>query len=225
MASTKTPESVRTVAVFDLDGTVTRRDTLGPYLAGWLRSHPSRWWRLWRLPLSLLRFAVGASDRGRLKSSLIRQAMGGASRDEVTTWSQDFARRVARGLVCPGARDCIRKHREHGDYLVLLSASVDLYVPDIGSELGFDEVICTGLKWQGDRLEGTLTTTNRRGAEKQRCLEELRWRFPGARFHAYANAGSDLAHLRKADAPLLVNARLGTRRRAMRSGMRSADWR
>jgi HAD superfamily hydrolase (TIGR01490 family) len=225
MAPSSSLEPVRTVAVFDLDGTVTRRDTLGPYLAGWLRTHPGHAWRLWRAPLSVLRYVAGASDRGHLKASLIRQAMAGATRDEVTGWSRSFAAHVARDLVCPGARECIRQHRERGDYLVLLSASVDLYVPDIASELGFDEAICTGLRWQGDRLDGALTTANRRGDEKRRCLEELRRRFPQARFHAYANAGSDFAHLLQADAPLLVNAGQATRRRAERAGLRSADWR
>jgi phosphoserine phosphatase len=28
------------IAVFDLDGTITRRDTLVPYLQGWRHRHP-----------------------------------------------------------------------------------------------------------------------------------------------------------------------------------------
>ena len=49
------------LAVFDLDGTITRRDTLVPYLIGYARRHPSGLWRLWRLPFSLARFALGLS--------------------------------------------------------------------------------------------------------------------------------------------------------------------
>jgi phosphoserine phosphatase len=30
------------LAVFDLDGTLTRRDTFVPYLQGWLARHPAR---------------------------------------------------------------------------------------------------------------------------------------------------------------------------------------
>ena len=54
-----------------------------------------------------------------------------------------------------------------------MSASVDFYVPEFGRQLGFDHVISTGVAWNGDRLDGTLTTPNRRGEEKARCLRAL----------------------------------------------------
>ena len=31
-----------------------------------------------------------------------------------------------------------------------MSASVDLYVPEFGRQLGFDHVICTGVRFDGD---------------------------------------------------------------------------
>src|SRR2546421_8145211 len=45
--------------------------------------------------------------------------------------------------------------------LALLSASPDVYVPAIAAALGFAEVLCTGVEWNGDRLVGRLTTPNR----------------------------------------------------------------
>lgn len=213
------------VAVFDLDGTITSRDTLLPYLAGYLRAHPGIAWRLWRLPFSLLRYAVGLSDRGRLKSTLIRQVMGGASRTEIDAWTRHFCESMLPRLLNPGALAAIRRHRDAGDRLVLLSASVDLYVPAIGMRLGFEETVCTGVAWSGDALDGSLTTPNRRGAEKTRCVERLRQRFPAHRFAAYGNARSDFAHLRIVEEPLLVNANPATRRQAIGLGIVSGDWR
>ena len=67
----------------------------------------------------------------------------------------------------------IRRHRDGGHYLVLMSASVDFYVPEFGRQLGFDHVISTEVRWDGDRLDGTLTSPNRRGMEKAHCLREL----------------------------------------------------
>ena len=59
----------------------------------------------------------------------------------------------------------VKAHREAGDLLVLMSASTDLYVPQIGAALGFNEVICTGVAFDAaGRLDGALTTPNRRGA-------------------------------------------------------------
>ncbi len=213
------------IAVFDLDGTVTRHDTLVPYLLGYLRRHPAGGWRLWRLPFSLLRYALGLSDRGRLKASLIRQVMAGATRGDVDTWNAQFCESPLSSLLLPGALAAIARHRRAGDRLVLLSASVDLYVPAIAARLGFDEAVCTGVTWQGDRLEGRLSTPNRRGPEKTRCLAALRQRFPGCRLAAYGNASSDFDHLLTVEEPLVVNAGARTRRQASALGLPCDDWR
>lgn len=213
------------LAVFDLDGTITRQDTLVPFLAGYASRHPSGAWRLWRLPFSLARFALGLSDRGRLKSALIREVMLWAPRAEVADWAREFSSSRLPALLNPGALAAIERHRRVGDRLVLLSASVDLYVPEIGSHLGFDETLCTGVSWSGGLLEGRLTTPNRRGVEKRRCIEDLRRRFPDARIAAYGNAASDFDHLLACDDPLVVNAGPSTRRRAERLGLACADWR
>ncbi len=212
------------LAVFDLDGTITRRDTFVGYLRGWLRRHPGRR-RRWPAAMAALRFLLAGRDRGRLKSDLLRTQMGGADRAEVDAWSADYVAGLGDGDLCPGALAAIARHRAAGDRLVLLSASVDLYVPRIGERFGFDETICTGVAWRDGRLDGALTTANRRGEEKLRCIERLRARHPGARIAAYANSTSDLAHLAGVEEPLLVNASGRALRRARRRGIPSADWR
>lgn len=213
------------LAIFDLDGTITRHDTLIPYLSGYAARNPAGLWRLWRLPFSLARFALGFSDRGRLKSSLVRQVMRGAHREEIQAWSEAFCDSRLSALLIPGALAVIEKHRAAGDRLVLLSASVDLYVPAIGRRLGFDETHCTGVAWEGETLDGHLTTENRRGEEKRRVVQALRVRYPGARLAAYGNATSDFEHLLAVDEPLVVNASPATQRRARAAGLPCADWR
>lgn len=212
------------LAVFDLDGTVTRRDTFVPYLRGWLKRHPDRA-RHRALPSAIGRYLAGNDDRGRLKSDLIRIYMSGAVRADVEAWSGEFVAGLGDEALLPGAIAAIERHRAAGDRLVLLSASVDLYVPLIGSQLGFHESVCTGIAWQDGRLEGSLTTPNRRGTEKLRCIELLRQRHPGLFIAAYGNSRSDLAHLAAVDRPCLVNGAFRARRAAERLGIPTADWR
>jgi phosphoserine phosphatase len=109
---------------------------------------------------------------------------------------------------------------------VLMSASTDLYVPQIGRALGFSETICTGVAFDSaEHLLGTLTTANRRGPEKVRCFKALQQQHPGIETVAYGNAGSDLAHLLLADSPRLVNPSARTTRQASRLGLEPfADW-
>jgi phosphatidylglycerophosphatase C len=208
------------LVVFDLDGTITYRDTLLPYVTGYLgRAHRSRL-RMARLLPTLAAFGIGAADHGAVKAAFIRGTLGGATRTQLATWTDEFVPRVIDHGSSPGALAMIRAHRDAGDLLVLMSASTDLYVPQIGQALGFNEVICTGIAFDAaGRLDGALTTANRRGPEKVRCFEALRQQHPRMQTVAYGNAGSDLAHLRLADVPRLVNASARTARQAAALGI------
>ena len=214
------------LAVFDLDGTITRHDTLARYVLGFLlRKKP------WRLPAlllvlpALLRFALGRIDRGGLKSTFIRATLGGCRRRELEAWTATFVDGLLPRGVFPQALEAIAAHSRAGDHLILMSASPDLYVPAIGRALGFQEVICTGIGWDGERLRGTLTTANRRGEEKARCLEALRARHPGIEVVAYGNAASDLPHLQLAERGVLVNGSAVARREAIRLRIDCIAWR
>ncbi len=154
---------------FDLDGTISRRDTLVPYLFGFMIRHP---WRLPRLLLALpaaFQFLV-QRDRGALKGALIHAVMGRVKPADVAAWTAAFVPRlVERGLFADALR-AIEAHRCAEDHLVLMSASVDLYVPDIGKALGFSETVCSRVRWEGDRLDGRLSGANCRDLEKARIF-------------------------------------------------------
>ena len=208
------------LVVFDLDGTITYRDTLLPYVTGYLQRSDRSRLRMARLLPTLAAFGIGAADHGAVKSAFIRGTLGGATRAELAAWTADFVPWVIRHGSSAGALQMIRTHREAGDLLVLMSASTDLYVPQIGQALGFNEVICTGVAFDAtERLDGALTTPNRRGAEKVSCFRALQQQHPQLQTVAYGNAGSDLAHLKLADVPRLVNASARTVRRAAALGL------
>jgi phosphatidylglycerophosphatase C len=214
------------LAVFDLDGTITRHDSLAPYVLGFvLRKRP------WRLPALLLVIPVvlghafGLVDRGGLKSVFIRVTLGGCRREDLQRWTATFVERLKADGLFPQAVEAIQRHARAGDHLVLLSASTDLYVPAVGQVLGFQEVICTGVRWDGERLVGTLTTPNRRGEEKARCVTALLARHAGVSSAAYGNAASDIPHLKLVEHGVLVNGSAAARREAERAGITCTEWR
>ena len=214
------------LAVFDLDGTITRRDTLLPYVMGFPLSTPRKLLGVLVFLGPLILFAIGRRDHGQLKSAFIRSVLAGQTRSRIEAWTAQFVPALLKQGVFADALSTITRHKQEGALLVLMSASTDLYVPAIGAALGFDEVICTGVKWNGERLDGHLTTPNRRGTEKTRCFEALRTAHPGLTTAAYGNAGSDLDHLRLADQPLLVNGSVSARREAARLRIPcAAHWR
>jgi HAD superfamily hydrolase (TIGR01490 family) len=193
------------LAVFDLDGTITRHDTLMPFVLGCL------WPRPWRLPRLLLLLPVTLHylvhrDRGRLKGALIRATLGGLARGDLERCAGRFVPRLLRHGLYAEALRAMAQHRLQGDRLLLMSASVDLYVPLIGRALGFEQTICSKVRWRSDgRLDGRLASANCRGEEKRRCLQALIAREAPGRIYAYGNSGSDLPHMQIAQHGYLVN--------------------
>jgi HAD superfamily hydrolase (TIGR01490 family) len=211
---------------FDLDETITRHDTLMPYAWGFMLRYTP-----WRIPLLLgvlpaaLEFALRLSDIASVKESFIRCSMGGSHRSTLEKWTARFVPRlIATGLFADALKQ-VAEHKRRGDHLVLMSASTDLYVPVIARELGFNETICTGVRWDGERLNGSLTTPNRKGAEKARCFTAQVERYPGRTTVAYGNSFSDLPHLRLANRGVLVNGSAKARRAAESFGVLCVDWR
>ena len=211
------------IAIFDLDGTITHRDTLFPLVLRQLARKPWNLLRLLAVAPAALRYLFD-HDRGALKQSLLRATLRGVSRAELAAVSTEFVRDTIDRRCFRDALSAIRRHREAGHHLVLMSASVDFYVPEFGRQLGFDEVISTGVAWNGDRLDGTLTTANRRGAEKARCLRALIDEHRDPEVFAYGNSDSDLPHLAIARHGLLVNGSQSARRAAADRGIATAEW-
>jgi phosphatidylglycerophosphatase C len=212
------------VALFDLDGTLTWRDTLMPFLGGFVRRHPLRLLGVWRLPLALFLYWQDR-NRGELKSRVIRMLMSGEKRSVLDAWAESFVNNLKPARCFrPLALAIVETHRAAGDHLVLLSASPDLYVKRIGRLLGFEHTLCTELTWRDDRLDGHLLTENRRGEEKLLCLQQLREQYPDMPIIAYGNSASDLDHMREADRALLVNGNSAARRLAAKWQIPVSNW-
>ena len=211
------------IAFFDLDGTITHRDTLFPLVLRQLSRRPLHLLRLLGVVPGAIRYLFDR-NRGALKQSLLRATLRGISRQELSAAATRFVADSIERRCFRDALIAIRRHRDAGHYLVLMSASVDFYVPEFGRQLGFDHVISTGVAWDGDRLDGSLTTPNRRGEEKASCLRVLVAERGDAETFAYGNSDSDLPHLRIARHGLLVNGSLAARRAAAAMGVATADW-
>jgi phosphatidylglycerophosphatase C len=156
------------VAAFDVDGTLTRRDCVVPFL---LRLGATR------LVLGLARrapsviVAVARRDRQRLKEIATSVAVRGRSVAAVEQVAAAFAVEVEQWL----RDDTVARlewHRQQGHSVVLVSASYELYLDVLGRTLGVDAVLATRLASDGRMFTGALVGENCRGPEKLRRLDE-----------------------------------------------------
>ncbi len=212
------------IAFFDLDGTITRHDTLLPLVLRWLARRPWRLLRLLAVLPAVARYCLDR-DRGALKQSLLRATLRGACRNELAPFCERFVRNHIARHCFADALAAVRLHRNAGHFLVLMSASVDFYVPEFGRQLGFDACLCTGARWNDERFDGTLTTANLRGEEKARRFRELVAARGDEESFAYGNSASDLPHLRLARHGVLVNGGRRAQSQALSMGVTLAEWR
>ena len=210
------------LAVFDLDRTLTRHDTLLPYVLGYLWHHPARLPRLLLALPAAVRFLF-ERDHGALKGSFIHATLGGVPRGSLERWTERFVSRLIRSGMRGEALQVLGSHRQRGDRLLLMSASTDLYLPQIAAALGFDELICSHVLWRpDDRLDGRLTGYNCRGEEKRRQLAAVIARDAPSRVFAYGDSAADLLHMQLAQEAYLINAGRGAR---LPAGVRALRWR
>lgn len=201
----------RRIAAFDFDGTLTRRDTLLPFL---VRACGAR--RVARAVSAVAPTAARARlgrleaelhHRDATKAALLRELLRG--RD--AGWFAEAGARYARTLserVRPEMAEQVRWHRTHGHELVIVSASLATYLEPFGRAEGFDQVIAVELEVGGDgRLTGEMTGPNVRGPEK--VVRLRRW-LDGATpefLWGYGNSSGDEDLLALAHVPVWVNRR------------------
>ena len=219
-------ESPGEFVLFDLDGTITRRDTYLAYLLGFLARHPGRLPRAAPLPLAVLRHRAGRRDNTWLKTTFLRAVLGGVPRSLLEAWTRTFLDRVlATGLRARRARHD-RAHRAAGHRLVLVTASLDFYAEPLAARLGFDDVLCTRAAFDDDGcVTGELDGGNCYGEMKARARPaQLVAATAPARITCYADHHTDLPLLRFAQAPVAVNPTRRLRRFATELGIRIEDW-
>jgi phosphatidylglycerophosphatase C len=199
----------RPLAAFDLDGTLTRRDTLMPFLLRAVgREKAYRAVLTTSLPLARA-VALGGAHRDRAKAAFLRGVLAGMPLETLAGAAESYAEHVVAHGLRPDVRARVDWHRGKGHELVLVSASPEVYVAPIGRRLGFEEVIATRLEVDADdRLTGRLVGANCRGPEKVARLRQ--WRTEGLVVdYAYGDSAGDRELLALAATPVRINRRRG----------------
>ena len=196
------------VAAFDVDGTLTIRDCVGPFLLG-----VGGWTGVTRAMLRKPGTALGAGvrrDRDRMKELLVGGVLRGRKVAQVEALGETFAEHVEADWLRADTMERLRWHQRAGHRIVLVSASLGPYLRPLGRRLGVDDVLCAEPLQVGDEFADGLDGANCRAQEKVRRLDawlaDRRWE--DATVWAYGDSAGDRELLARADHPLLVKGTL-----------------
>ncbi len=187
------------VAAFDFDGTLTRRDTLLPFLLHALGTAAVMRHALVLSP-TLAGYALGLIRNDVAKERVFAQTISGTGIDVLRDKAAEFAEHKLPGLVRPEALRRFDWHRKQGHRCVVISASLELYVKPWALKTGFDDVMASRLETREDgTITGNLSGGNCFGIEKVRRLEALLGARSGYTLYAYGDSRGDRELLSAAD--------------------------
>lgn len=153
------------IAAFDFDGTLTRRDTLLPFLArglGW----PRFLLLLLRTSPWLLAFALRLVSNDVAKQKLFLAAFKGRSLAQIKAWTAAWLAHELPGQLQDWTMERLAWHRQQCHCCVMVSASPDIYLAAVAEKLGFDGLVCTEMAVEGGQLSGLMRTPNCHGEQK-----------------------------------------------------------
>lgn len=195
------------IAAFDVDGTLTVRDCVFPFMRRVAGTVPliagTGLMARECAPMIIQR------DRDGLKAAFVRKVFTGRSVEEVQDKGARFASHVVATRMRGDVARRLRWHQESGHIVLLVSASLGPYLHPLGDMLEVDGVLCTELEEDSGVYTGRLIGRNCRGSEKvarvRAWLEEAGM---GNRAldYAYGDSSGDKELLLDARHPLNVKA-------------------
>jgi HAD superfamily hydrolase (TIGR01490 family) len=191
------------IAVFDFDGTLTRVDTLMPFLVAVDARRAAR-----HVPAALVAARPGGAARDAAKVRLIERVLADEAVDRIEELGRRYVDRVVRRLLRRDVLAHLRAHQRLGHRTVLASATPEPIIKPAAARLGIDDVVCTRLTAPSpDSPRWQVHGSNCRGAEKLRMVHQALPDRAGLTVWAYGNPPHDDALLAWSDHPVPV--RLG----------------
>ncbi|MCM1336872.1 MAG: HAD-IB family hydrolase [Candidatus Amulumruptor caecigallinarius] len=198
----------RAFAAFDFDGTLTRRDTLLDFLAHAF-GRTRLLLELLRIAPSLVLMKLHLVDNGGTKRRLLSRYLRGRRLADVKAMAQRYCDERYGELMRPDTVAALEEHKRAGDTVVIVTASLSLWVEPFARRLGVDRLIATEAEVDAQGvLTGGFATPNCHGPEKVRRLAEAfpelapgRKRPGCPRLEAYGDSAGDRELLALADIP------------------------
>jgi phosphatidylglycerophosphatase C len=158
------------LALFDFDGTITFKDSFTPFIL--YAVEPTRI-AIGKVVLSpmIVAYKLGLVRTSLMRATVVGFGFRGKREADVRELGLSYAREKLSAITSPRALERIGWHKAQGDAVVVVSASLDVYLSEWCKEVGVD-LICTELEARGGILTGRYRDGDCTGKEKARRVRE-----------------------------------------------------
>ncbi|HKO52831.1 MAG TPA: HAD-IB family hydrolase [Polyangiaceae bacterium] len=186
------------LALFDFDGTVTFEDTFTPFI--YFASSRSRIaFGTVLLGPMILGYKLGLIAAPRMRAAAARVSFLGRRESELNALGVRYSATLSE-VVRPEALEKIRWHQANGDRVVVVSASLEVYLRNWCAQHGV-ELIGTALESRNGVLSGQYASGDCTGREKARRVRERYDLEQYATIYAYGDTKEDYELLSLATKP------------------------
>jgi HAD superfamily hydrolase (TIGR01490 family) len=158
--------------IFDLDGTLTKRDTYIPFLAHCLRAFGLRKLSLLFLPYYALLYKSHIISNHQLKEFFLKAVLARISLEDLTPVSEEFVLSLIETGMNEPIVQLLQDHLTRRHNVILATASFDLYVMILAEQLGIRHVVCTGAEVKDGFITGRILGNNCHGLEKVKRIDD-----------------------------------------------------
>lgn len=181
------------LVLFDFDGTLTSGDSFGAFL--WYSIPLGRliagcFKLLFHLPGLLLTPPEMRAERA--KAFILHSFLGDKTRQALQEMGLRFYQNRLKTMLRPQLLERLRQHRDSGDTVALVSASVDIWL-QVFCDVECISLICTMLAYEEDVFRGAFATLNCNREEKARRIREAYDLQQFSTIIAYGNSSGDQA--------------------------------
>lgn len=163
---------MRKIAVFDFDGTITRCDTFLLFIK-YVRGPFMFLWGMFLLLPILVAYKLKICPNWKAKQIVFSYFFRGMTYKDFQSAGIRFSA-VVNQIVRPIIVQKIKEHKQRGEQVFIISASISEWIVPWARENGIDHVLSTQIEVnESGMLTGKLLSKNCYGSEKVRRLLEI----------------------------------------------------
>ncbi len=158
------------LALFDFDGTITRRETMPDFVRGSVGRGRLLAGQALLAPL-VIGYKLGLVSGGAVRNAVVRFAYAGVPASVLEAAGREFAQAYLPGVLRPEAMQRIAWHRSQGHEVAVVSGGLDVYLAPWCAAHGLG-LACSSLQQRGGVLTGRYEGQQCVLAEKARRVRE-----------------------------------------------------
>lgn len=191
----------KVIAAFDFDNTLTKRDSLVPFLCATIGKRKT-YLSLLKLIPNFLSFVLKKTSRQCVKEAILTTTLAGFSQEFLEKKGTEFAAQLPYSFFKKPVLERLRWHQEQNHECILVSAGLDIYLQPWGKLNGFSIVIASKCAFDSqNKLTGQLEGSNCWGPEKVKRLVEKIGSPENQVLYVYGDSQGDAELLSIADFP------------------------